>query len=1651
MSANEGKNSNNNSNINQNDKDGILILNQNNNHQNLEFSQKMNPNSNPRNSRQIHFNDDEDLNTKTNIIEVRKYDEGTMRIDNFAENNVSIRNIIDNALFSQLSEINVKLLDFEEDISKKLYKSEGKILPKIDFVEFTLLNQGVNITQFKKYGLGLYVFFLYLIELLVTFGVLFIFVFHYMYCIFYKYYREYEEEYSLFFDYNILSLVSGVQLIKFRKYYISKYGKKVFLEEYKDFDVIYKEYLFSGTIIFIATFLINFGFMLYLQKIYKLYRIENPEIKNYSLIISGKNVPYIKKNEQENDENVSINEQKEAIKNKIIKDLNIKDADINFTFKLSKYYEKMEKFNLLRNNKYRIQYKVNRDKCCCYGCCCFCGKCFCCCCNKKNLTQKIKQIDEQIADIKNEMNIIKNKEIYNPLHIITFYNKEDYDSVYSRYSHSYIKYAIKNLCKRKNDIIYINKAPSPEDIVWKNLEFDKEYRYFKNKFMYFGIGFGYLVISFIIQLLGELFDKIADSIKFLFIMNIIISYFLGLINDWFSDKINSSLINNSNFWSYSDIKFYSILFKTIFKFVNQGILPLLTYYIFAEKNDDYFNFVSKIFVFIEMDGFGYPMIDWLYSVVLTKGKDMYESTQKMMSFENIEKEISDKVINKEGLSRLELEQSYEKKEMDLEGNYSDILSIYWITMFYMSIYPIGIIQSFLNLLFKYIIEKNFLLNVYKRPEYINPQFGFLCFNFFNFGFFLFLCGDIIFFRNEDNKKSFGTVYIIFMFIILLIPFYLIGKLIMYITNYCCLKEKESETLNNIKQRIKSDYRLFNPCYQKEKISQIFLEFKRKDFLTESQYKELTNKVNKLNDLDLYKLQQSLRTPKFMTFEERKITSGFLYDNPSRIIYDEEKEKLYYFLMQLGFISYLEEGNVLKPKKKRFEYIEGVHIRSNELINLSMQENLSNSDSGYFRTFKKYGDNDDQLIIAYVDNEMDVKIFDVFNRQVLNDVKDLKHTKKIVCVDYFTKKTQDKEIFYLVSLALDNTMIISDLLINEKDTSKVIYKIGDTFQDNQEKENSIFSLSSASHDGGTWLFTSYYYDQNFKIFNSEGECLHVVKNNNYIISLEGLYFTDENTYICVRSPDSVNLYINEYFIREIENIKESAYINFKVIQPMTFIFDYKLVMLTIIKRDLTSYFIKLFDIFPIFPLFTPIFNFFIKFTFGQTLNNEVHIPMNEEIQKKIQLNSPTNVFNFFVNLDSTEEKRKSMIRFMESNDNEKYNIGNILLWGDYLIVGTPFNYLDIIDMEKRIKVGVINNTESIKSIYDNKEEELTDIIIYNISDGITDPEYGASFIMRDNKGKIQYIRPAKIKDKLNYKLIKSDEFFNDLPDNKKLDHILFSTRFYFIYSLISYLVPLATAIGGHLTKEDSPDNSLYTASFILYIIYAFFSIWFKGCVYDIKDESNRKRTCTKIMIYLCLAIKICANSMISFRFCHGNKTGIVFVSMLIGVFFIHLNLNFLIYCCKIKFLLKTYWLGFLFYQLSRFCILLFFIISILSKVSHVETYIYAGILCIVLIYMYMANYFNTLMKDIVYNSYIQAVFNYPVEWMNLFCCWCKVPKDCIQDIDTQFCVCDSFFVAAAQVLGWIILIAVILAILMLYYICMFILALLSGGKKSSDND
>ena len=171
MASNDENSINSNTNMNQNYNNEVTTLKNNNIQQVPNSNQNSNQNENPQN-RVIRFNDDQNINSNSQIIPINTPENKEVKVDNYAENNITIRNIIDNALLSQLSEINVKLLDFDENFARHLYNSEINILPKIDMVKINLLGQSTNIAQFKKYGFGLYVFFLYLIELLITFGIL---------------------------------------------------------------------------------------------------------------------------------------------------------------------------------------------------------------------------------------------------------------------------------------------------------------------------------------------------------------------------------------------------------------------------------------------------------------------------------------------------------------------------------------------------------------------------------------------------------------------------------------------------------------------------------------------------------------------------------------------------------------------------------------------------------------------------------------------------------------------------------------------------------------------------------------------------------------------------------------------------------------------------------------------------------------------------------------------------------------------------------------------------------------------------------------------------------------------------------------------------------------------------------------------------------------------------------------------------------------------------------------------------------------------------------------------------------------------------------------------------------------------------------------
>lgn len=221
----------------------------------------------------------------------------------------------------------------------------------------------------------------------------------------------------------------------------------------------------------------------------------------------------------------------------------------------------------------------------------------------------------------------------------------------------------------------------------------------------------------------------------------------------------------------------------------------------------------------------------------------------------------------------------------------------------------------------------------------------------------------------------------------------------------------------------------------------------------------------MNIRDFYNLEKKLRVPKKnITFEERKVESLYLYENESIEVDKENRDKiqLYNYLIQLGFLDYLEEGNIYKPKKNKIVEEPEKNIESESLKKLSLQENISNSDSDCFNTF--FDENEDKLILVYVNKGNNVLILDVFEKKLLYSLENLHSTSssfslerfKIVCANYFKIGTTE----YLVTIAQDNSMLITNLNEINNNKNKGYHVVSNNFQ--QKNEDNFFSLSTVKH-------------------------------------------------------------------------------------------------------------------------------------------------------------------------------------------------------------------------------------------------------------------------------------------------------------------------------------------------------------------------------------------------------------------------------------------------------------------------------------------------------------------------------------------------------------------------------------------------------------
>jgi hypothetical protein len=223
-----------------------------------------------------------------------------------------------------------------------------------------------------------------------------------------------------------------------------------------------------------------------------------------------------------------------------------------------------------------------------------------------------------------------------------------------------------------------------------------------------------------------------------YILSFLISIIISITN--FVGKI---LFKKLTFMEQIEIKTnfyisYSIKL-TIFTFVTIAILPLVSNIIFGLNGSDIL--INNLFMIFITNIFLPPLLFYLGPEYILK---LYKRT-------NAKLELKDVKYEKSTYTQGELNEIFENPEMDICYKYSYINNVCLISLFYMSIFPIGMIFGFAALIFAYLSEFLYI-SFYKRPEILNSQLCRFYVSNFKWTIFIFALGNYILLILIDYMK-----------------------------------------------------------------------------------------------------------------------------------------------------------------------------------------------------------------------------------------------------------------------------------------------------------------------------------------------------------------------------------------------------------------------------------------------------------------------------------------------------------------------------------------------------------------------------------------------------------------------------------------------------------------------------------------------------------------------------------------------------------------------------------------------------------------------------------------------------------------------------------------------------------------------------------
>ena len=300
----------------------------------------------------------------------------------------------------------------------------------------------------------------------------------------------------------------------------------------------------------------------------------------------------------------------------------------------------------------------------------------------------------------------------------------------------------------------------PYEIEWENMGYSRSERNIR----FFISTFACLVL--IIIALGILIglnrfqrylaEKQKDFLKY--VISLLISIVIAVTNflgKYIFKKLTflEKIEVKTNFYISYSIKL------TIFNFVSIAILPLVSNIIFGLNGSDIL--INNLFMIFITNIFLPPLIFYIGPEFAIK---LYQRTKARLELKNVKYE-------KSTYTQGELNDIFENPEMDICFKYSYITNIFLISLFYMSIFPIGMIFGLVALIFAYISEF-FYIGLYKRPEILNSRLCRFYVSNFKWAIFIFVLGNYIFLSplNKNQRTNWSLINLIIFLVLGLIPY-----------------------------------------------------------------------------------------------------------------------------------------------------------------------------------------------------------------------------------------------------------------------------------------------------------------------------------------------------------------------------------------------------------------------------------------------------------------------------------------------------------------------------------------------------------------------------------------------------------------------------------------------------------------------------------------------------------------------------------------------------------------------------------------------------------------------------------------------------------------------------------------------------------------